>query len=59
VNHQREAKIEILKNKLDDMVIESNWDSDVDLIFQDHNYYCIQTKTTAKECDLLYMWFCL
>jgi len=35
------------------MVTENNWNSNVDVAFEDHNY-CIQTKAAAKECVIYY-----
>lgn len=51
---EKQKKIEKLKNLLDIMVTENNWNSNVDLVFEDHNY-CKQTKAAAKECVIYYI----
>ncbi|KAF0704077.1 Uncharacterized protein FWK35_00031278 [Aphis craccivora] len=51
---ERQIKINRLKQLLDSMVEESDWNSNVDLAFQDHTY-STKIKVAAKECVLYYI----
>lgn len=51
---ERQIKNERLKRLLDSMVEESDWNSNVDLAFQDHSY-STKIKVAAKKCVLYYI----
>ncbi|KAL5242268.1 hypothetical protein ACI65C_009678 [Semiaphis heraclei] len=51
---ERQIKINRLKQLLDSMVEESDWNFNVDLAFQDHTY-STKIKVATKECVLYYI----
>lgn len=51
---ERQVKIKKLKEKLDSLVEEENWDPIDNIILYDHNY-CTEIKSTAKDCVIYYI----
>lgn len=51
---ERQVKINKLKEKLDSLVQEENWDPIDNVLLHDHNY-STEIKSTAKDCVIYYI----